>query len=220
MSLGINTETSGEFRPYLKYDARAGRFFRAKNKDANEQSDVDVTHNFAALMDLEHIKIGWLHFPAGAAPHYVVQDISKGMPERPAGGQHKQGFVMNLMLAGNQQVYEMSSSSKATVGSFNLLHDEYLAAPESKQGKLPIVSFVGTNIIETSSSKGTTRNYQPVWKITGWVARPAVLDVKPEGAATLPFATSQQSAASPPATGQQQWSPPPIAAPASAQSFG
>lgn len=175
MSLGINTQASGDFKPYIKYDARAGRIFRVPNKEAGEQNAVDITMSFVGLMDLQHIKVGWLDFPTGAAPEYIVQDVSKGLPQKPNGGKHKQGFVMSVMLPGDPTVYEMASSSKATVESFNVLHDAFSAAPEAKAGQLPIVKMVNTLIVETQSKNGTTRNYQPVWQITGWNPRPAAM---------------------------------------------
>lgn len=237
MSLGINTQASGDFVPYIKYDARAGRIFRAKNRDTNEQNDVDITNGFTALFDLETIEVGWIHFPPSAAPDYVVQSVSLGLPERPA-GEHRQGFLMQLMLASNPTVYEISSTSKATVESFNVLHDQYLAAPQRAEGKLPIVQLKETLIVETPSKAGTTRNYQPVWQIVGWAARPAALAIdalkirsdaarkarEAKGAAktqagfTTPPATAQQT--TPPATGGQAWGAPPPASGSNAPTFG
>lgn len=210
MSLGINTQASGDFKPYVKYDARAGRLFRAPNKEANEQNAVDITNGFTALMDLKHINVGWLDFPTGAAPDYVVQDVTLGLPAKPNGGKHKQGFVMSIMLPGDPNVYEMASSSKATVESFNLLHDEFSKAPEAAQGKLPAVQMVNTLIVETQSKNGTTRNYQPVWKIVGWHDRPAALPavVKRVGGPAGQAPNTNATQASPPATGQTQWNPP------------
>ncbi len=217
MSLGINTQASGDFKPYIKYDARAGRIFRAPNKEAGEQNAVDITMSFVGLMDLQHIKVGWLDFPTGAAPDYQVQDVSKGLPQKPAGGKHKQGFVLSVMLPGDPQVYEMASSSKATVESFNVLHDAFINAPEAKTGQLPIVKMVNTLIVETQSKNGTTRNYQPVWQITGWNPRPAAMPAGVTGNAPpanavqgSPAPTGAQTFATPAAaTTTQQTSAPP-----------
>lgn len=212
MSLGIDTTPgTGDFKPYIKYDARAGRIFRAPNKDAGENAAIDITMNFAALMDLKHIKVGWLDFPTGAAPDYQVQDVSLGLPPKP-NGTHKQGFVMSVMLPNDGTIYEMASSSKATVESFNVLHTEFENAPEAKAGKLPVVAMVNTLIVETQSKKGTTRNYQPVWKITGWYDRPASLPaivqaMKPR-TATAAQAPHNAVQGSPAPTGAQTFAAP------------
>lgn len=180
MGLGINTEAGGDFVPFLKYDARAGRWFRKGDRDKGEQGPIDVTNNFAAIFDLETIEAGWLHFPTGAAPIAVTRPIAEGIPPRPAGADFKQGFRMMAALPTNLGggVYEVMSSAKAFISAVDALHTAYSNAPEAKAGKLPVVAMTGTTMIETNGPKGVTRNYQPVLTIQNWVARPASMPAK------------------------------------------
>lgn len=176
MALGISTESSGSFTPFVKFDARAGRWFRKGDREKGETSDIDVTNGFAAVFDFENIEVGWMLLAAGSAPAYVMQPVSKGLPPKPE-GDFKQGFRMRVALANNLGggVYELASSAKALISKIDQAHTAYSTAPEAKQGKLPILSMTGTEVIETTSPKGTTRNYAPTLKLEGWVDRPAAM---------------------------------------------
>ena len=222
MGLGINFEAGGgDFTPFLKYDARAGRWFRKGDRDKGETSPVDVTNGFSAVFDMATIEVGWIDFPSGAAPIFITQPISVGIPQRPDGGNFKQGFRMRAALpaALGGGVYEVASSAKAFIGSIDALHTSYTAAPEAAQGKLPVVSMTGTTMIETSGPKGVTRNYQPVLAITAWVARPATMQA--EGFVSKKAPTPVATGA-PPATGSTAVPPPQAkpAAPAASADFG
>ena len=227
MGLGISTESGGNFVPYLKYDARAGRWFRKENRDKGETSPVDVTNGFTAVFDLATIEAGWIDFPTGAAPIQITRPIAQGIPPRPPGGNFKQGFRMMLALPAQLGggAYEVSSSAKAMIGAIDALHTACASAPEMAQGKLPVVAMTGTTMIETNGPKGVTRNYAPVLAVQAWVPRPAPL---PAEGFTASAATAQAAApaaaatyAAPPATGSTQVPPPvPQAAPAAAMDFG
>ena len=63
MALGFsNTGTSsggGDFLPIVKYDARAGRFFRVDREDG-VSTPVDITRSFKAVFDFENVETGWI----------------------------------------------------------------------------------------------------------------------------------------------------------------
>lgn len=205
VALGLNTG-SGDFISYCKFDARAGRWF---TKGA--EGDIDITDGFAAVFDFAQIEVGWMMFAAGVAPVYVTQDIALGVPPKPASGDFKQGFKMNIALPGavaGGGARELSSTAKALIGVIDRLHTEYANAPESAEGKLPVLKMAGTTVVETKGPNGTTRNYAPNLAIANWVDRPGTLPKK--GAVVAPVA-----AAAPPATGSTPVAPPaPKAAPA------
>lgn len=203
MALGINTEGGGSFVPFVKFDARAGRWFRKGDREKGEASDVDVTNGFSAIFDFDNIEVGWMLLASGQAPAYVMQPVAKGLPPKPE-GEFKQGFRMKVMLANalGGGVYELASSSKAVIAKIDALHTTFSTAAEAKQGKLPILTMTGTEVIETTGPKGTTRNYAPAFKIEGWVARPAALVA---GANPAPAAAP---AAGPAATGSTPVPPP------------
>lgn len=204
MGLGLSVG-GGDFIPYCKFDARAGRWFRK-----GENGDVDVTDGFAAVFDFEQIEVGWMMFTAGAAPAYVTQGIAHGIPAKPQGENWKQGFRVNIALGSalGGGVFELSSTAKALIGVIDRLHTEYGTAPEKAQGKLPILKMAGTTVVETKGPQGVTRNYAPNLSIAGWVDRPATLPIK---GAAAPATVS----AAPPSTGSTLVPPPaPKAAPA------
>ena len=95
MALGLNTESS-DFVPFVKYDARAGRWFR-KARDG-EVEPVDITDSFVAVFDFSATEVGWLLFTAGAAPIYVTRPVAQGMPPKPPGDM-KQGVKLQVVLA-------------------------------------------------------------------------------------------------------------------------
>ena len=201
----------GSFTPYAKFDARAGRWFTK-----SESGDIDITDGFTAVFDFAQIEVGWMMFAAGVAPVYVTQDISLGVPAKPASGDFKQGFKMNIALpsaiAGGG-AREVSSTAKALIGVIDRLHTEYSNAPEKSEGKLPVLKMNGTTVVETKGPNGTTRNYAPNLVIAAWVDRPATLPKK--GAPVV--AAAPAPAATPPATGSTAVPPPaPKAAPAAA----
>lgn len=212
MGLGLQTGT-GDFIPYAKFDARAGRWFTK-----TETGDVDITDGFAAVFDFEQIEVGWMVFAAGTAPVYVTQDISLGVPPKPA-GDWKQGFRMNIALpsgiAGGGP-RELSSTAKALIGVIDRLHTDYSNAPEKSQGKLPVLKMNGTTVVETKGPNGTTRNYAPNLVIASWVDRPATLPKKNSIAA----AVAPAPAAAPPATGSTPVAPPAPKAAAASMDFG
>lgn len=207
MGLGLSVGGSGDFIPYSKFDARAGRWFRK-----GEGGDVDITDGFAAVFDFDQIEVGWMVFAAGTAPVYVTQHISLGVPAKPPGENWKQGFRCNIALGSSLGggVYELSSTARALIGVIDRLHTEYCEAPEKSQGKLPVLKMSGTTVVESKGPGGTSRNYAPNLSIAAWVDRPAALVKK----AVTPVATAPMS---PPSTGSTAVPPPgPKAAPASA----
>lgn len=198
MSLGINTEqSSGDFTPFVRYDARAGRWARRGDTEKGEQKLVDITNGFQAVFDLSAVETGWINFPTGAAPQYFMAPVGE-MPPRPAGEGFKQGFRFNIALPASLGggVYEVASTARAFIGAIDILHTEYENAPQRREGKLPVVAMTGTNMVETQTKKGVTRNYQPVLNIIAWVDRPASLVAKP-APAPAPAYTPPPSAAAP-----------------------
>jgi hypothetical protein len=165
--------------PIIKYDARAGRLFRVDRTQgaggAYESATVEITAVFQAVMDLEHIELGWLNFPQNAGPEFSVVPFGQPIPAKPSLA-HRPGFRINMLL-GKQaggDVREMASNADASVKGMDKLHDAYLAGVRSNPGKLPVVKLAGTEA-KTSIGKQSSTNYIPLWQITDWVDRPAKL---------------------------------------------
>lgn len=210
MALGLNYNSgggdNGDIIPFVKYDARAGRFFRNDRSEVNgaySNNAVDITNNFKAVMDLENLEVGYLLFAAGAAPQFLLVKLGDPMPQKPADAKWKQGVrvMMKLHQTCGGDVRETSSNAAAFLKGFDELHSAYEASKGANPGMLPIVTLKTTTPITSGSGEKKSTNYQPVFEITGWAPRPKDLVHVGKGGAQ-PAANT--SANAPPATGSTQ----------------
>jgi hypothetical protein len=191
---GFSTEPSqgGDFTPIVKYDSRAGRFFRIDRiQDSNGYTNdqIDITNHFRAVADFENVEVGWINFPQGGAPSFVLVPMGTQLPPRPS-DQHKNGlrFMMKLDAAcgGEKRVREVASSAKAFLGGVEQIYGEYLRQKESNPGKLPVLSLTSTMPVTTGSGQKQSTNYRPNFRIEGWIDRPHDLVHTPkQGAAPV-----------------------------------
>lgn len=217
--MGLNLPSQGDAghrQPIIKYDARAGRIFRVDRSDATgswESNPVEITTVLQAVMDLENIETGWLHFPTGGAPDIRTVKMGAGLPDRPS-DKHRTGFRL-MMLLGKQSggdVREMAANSAVSIKGMDLLHDAYSAGLQANPGMLPVVKLSGTIPVTTTGKANgqpvSSTNYQPVWEIVKWVARPPELSpgyVAPnEAAAPAQAATPAPAPAPQPAPEPQK----------------
>ena len=66
----------GEFHPYIKYNAKEGRWYIPV--DDEPEIEVQVTK---LAMDFPSIKVGWMCFPTGQAPKYVWDIGGRRQPQ-------------------------------------------------------------------------------------------------------------------------------------------
>lgn len=214
MGLGLTTGGGGgDIKPYVNYDAKAGRMFRV---DRTQQPDgqyatdkVEITNAVQFIADLANIRVGWVNYTSQGPIRRFVTLGKEAMPPRPddkgADGKpaFKQGFEIDLMLnkdAGGGAPRVFGSAAGCVIEAMDALHDTFSAAPESKAGKLPIVKISGVAPVKS----GQSTNYKPTFAIVNWVDRPAQLAAAP--------VTSSPSTA--PSTGSTQVSAPSTPLPA------
>lgn len=200
MALGLNTSSAGgDFIPHVRYDARAGRLFRAdrsQDSDGWKTTMVDISQPPPQfIMDIGQIEIGWISY-TGGTPDLRMAPISAGLAPQPS-KEHRQGFRVRLfapkLLGG---LREFASNAKAVIAAMDALHSAYEAAPERNQALVPVVCLASTTPITTKTPQGSTTNYAPVFRIEKWVPRPAELDaVAPVQAAATPVAAPASSPA-------------------------
>lgn len=176
MALGLSSNGNGEggsFLPIVKWDARAGRFFRVDREQGPNgwaSNDVDLTMDRPKFaVDFGSIETGFLHFgPTG--PDFHMVPMGSQMPKKPS-ADHKLGF--RVKVAGNvlKGVREFSSSAKAVLAAMDTLHDAFMAAPESASGKIPVVELAGSTTVVTNGPQGKVTAYGPVFKIVAWTDR-------------------------------------------------
>lgn len=194
----------GQFTPYVKYNAKAGRWYTKKDEpDAVEFEVTDMT----AVFDMDNLQTGWFLFAAGAAPVKQMDPSLEVAAPNPGEG-FKRGFQLDVFseknLLGKR---EFASTAGAVIEAMNTLYDHWIAAKDANAGKLPVVKCVG--VMPVTNKHGT--NYQPQLEIVAWADRPAAMSVTQRAAAPAPTAPAPapaQHAAPPPA----QAAPPPAMA--------
>lgn len=196
MAFMSNTATGGDFDIYLKYNAKAGRWYTKDDKPEAQEYEVA---NMTAIFDIENIRTGWFLFAAGVAPvKQFDPSLSEAAP-KPGEG-FKRGFELRVYSDKNLGgVREFASTAGAVIDAMNAVHDQWIAGKDANAGKLPVVQCTG--VVPVTSKHGT--NYSPTLQIVAWADRPAEL-VAP---APVVQAASAQSAPA-------QHMPPPQAAPA------
>ena len=74
MSLGLPQGGDGDFIPYLKYNAKAGRWYsKVENNGEFEEKEIE---GLTAIFDLANIRTGYMKFAAGEAPRIEPGDCA------------------------------------------------------------------------------------------------------------------------------------------------
>ena len=189
----------GEFTVYVKYNAKAGRWYT--KDDAPNAAEFEVV-NMTAVFDIPNLKTGWFLFQAGSAPDKAINAQLSAWGPKPSDA-HKRGFQINLFSDKNLLgVREFASTAGSEIEAMNGLYDAYLAAPEAAQGKLPVVRCAG--VLPVTGKHGV--NYAPVLEIVAWVDRPAQLGEVTAKAVAGPVAAA-------PVAGPAVHAPAPVQAP-------
>lgn len=237
------TYSSGEntdIIPFIKYDARAGRMFRVDRIQGSDGSysstDVDITNACAFVLDLENVLVGWVHYSVQGPQRRMALFGKEEIPARPADKDQagkplfRQGFSVKVALAKESGggIREFGSCAQCVLQAMDGLKDAYDAAPEAKQGALPVVKL--SSAVPVKSGQST--NYAPVFEIVAWVARPEGLtppnsqkvSAAPAPSISAPAAAAPAFDGTPAATGSTVLPPPngqaAPAAPVTVDSFG
>ena len=165
LNLSIN---DGDITPYLKYNAKAGRFY-VRPQGASE--DVEV-HNPRLAFDMAHIKTGWIFYQEGAGPEKVWDPSSAQMAPRPPGPRKfKRGF--EVMVFGGDQIpvvgkiglREFSSTASNCITAILGMYAEYEAGVAANPNCVPFYACTGVKPIQ--GAYGT--NYEPLFVLKSWV---------------------------------------------------
>lgn len=187
-----NSGGEGGFKVYVKYNAKAGRWYT--KKDEKDAPEFEV-QNMTAIFDMDNIKTGWFLFAAGVAPAKTFDPSLSEAAAKPGDG-FKRGFEIEVFSEKNLLgVREFSSTAGVVIEAMNTLHDHWEAARAANPGKLPIVKCSG--VLPIVGSHGT--NYQPALEIVGWADRPAELGAPAQQQSAPPAAASKPEHAPPPA---------------------
>ena len=181
--------SSSELTPIIKYNAKAGRWYKRGQDASGNWLDFEVP-NLVAVFDLANIRTGWLLFNTTSPPIFV-QDADLATPGASPGDGYKRGFRLTMfsekLLDGAR---EMMANSGVTNSAINALYSDFENAPERAQG-VPVVAV--QNPLPVTGQHGT--NYQPVFKIIKWIAPPPAMTA---ALAPAPAAAPPAAQAAPP----------------------
>lgn len=171
LNLTIN---DGDFVPYLKYNAKAGRFYA---KAEGGSGEVEIINPLLAF-DMSRIKTGWLFYSEGSGPEKVWDASPEVASPRPAGPRKfKRGFevmvIGNAKIPGTQErlgLREFSSTATNVITSMLRMFAEYEAGLAANRGKVPV--YACTGVVPITGSYGV--NYEPTFALKQWVERARV----------------------------------------------
>ncbi len=161
----LNIGASGNIKPYVKFNAKADKWF-VKGDDG----DVEIARpTFVA--DMANIATGWLRFREGEAPERTIDPSLDRAAPNPGEG-FKRGFVLSVF---SQKCFGgLVELSSASIHMGNAVREVYQAFEEGRAdhpGQVPVVSCTGS---EPMKDKYGT-NYRPKLELVKWVDRPAEL---------------------------------------------
>lgn len=161
----LNIGASGNIKPYVKFNAKADKWF-VKGDDG----DVEIARpTFVA--DMANIATGWLRFREGEAPERTIDPSLDRAAPSPGEG-FKRGFVLSVF---SQKCFGgLVELSSASIHMGNAIREVYQAFEEGRAdhpGQVPVVACSGS---EPMKDKYGT-NYRPKLELVKWVDRPAEL---------------------------------------------
>lgn len=201
MALGFNLETrsGGDILPIVKWDAKAGDFIKQDRYQAGDgtwqKDEQELGLPLQVAMDLGSIEIGWLSFAAGA-PDFQMVKAGEPLPAQPS-PDHKQAFRVRI-ASNDLGLREFSHSAKTVLRAMDTLYSQYEAEAPANPGKVPVVTISGTDRVKVNSPNGELTFKAPVWSITQWIDRPAMMD----GGATAPSQPAPAAVSQPPAAAE------------------
>ena len=164
------TVNDGEFTPFIKYNAKAGRWYVKVEGNPNE---VEIINPRLAF-DMANIRTGWLFYTDGAGPEKIWDPSNTEMADKPAGPRKfKRGFEVMVYGAddipgiGRIGLREFSSTANNVIAPILDMHKEYEDSMAANSGKVPFFGCTGVTAI--SGHYGT--NYEPHFELVAWIER-------------------------------------------------
>jgi hypothetical protein len=166
----LNLGGDNDFTPYLKYNAKAGRFY-VRTQGTTE--DVEVVNPRLAF-DMANIRTGWIYYPEGMGPEKIWDvSLSEPAPRPPGPKKFKRGFEVmvfgndNLPVVGLLGLREWSSNAANANNAIAKMYEAYEAGAAANPGKVPF--YICTGVTPITGAFGT--NYEPRFELKGWVER-------------------------------------------------
>lgn len=208
MAFGMQV-TSGQFLPIVKYDSRAGKFFKVDKRADGGSDTVEIPPGTKFAVDLGTFEAGFVNFgPQGPVRHMVPYSVGVAIPAQPqdkdAEGKllFRPGFWCKIAGNALDGVREWCSNAAVLLTAMDEFWNEAVRAPEAAVGKIPIIAITGTIPVKSGSGARSSTNYQAIIQIQAWTDRPDVLGprtVPPPGMTNGTAQAAQTQAAQQPA---------------------
>lgn len=177
MPLNLNPRSDKDFVPYLKYNAKAGRWYARFD---GQSADVEV-QTPRLVYDFQNIKVGWIAFAASGPPQFAWDADSATAGPRPDWPKVKRGFCVHVVgrdkvpAAQNQTlgVRELMSTASAIIEPLLAMYAQWEEHRASKPTELPVFHCTGVKAVV--GKNGT--NYIPVFNLLTWVERDMVKEL-------------------------------------------
>lgn len=180
-----------DFTPFIKYNAKAGRFYVRAD---GQTEDVEI-HNPTLVFDMWNIRTGWIYYAEGAGPEKVWDPSNDNPAPKPPGGKKfKRGFEVqtfsNALIPGTTQkigLREFSSTAGNAINAIVSMFNQFEAGAPSNKGKVPI--FACTGVKPVTGTFGT--NYEPQFELKGWIERARIPELDEVKQQTIPVAQTE-----------------------------
>jgi hypothetical protein len=160
-----------DFTPFLKYNAKAGRFYaRADGVDG----EIEIVNPVLAF-DMANIRTGWLFYAEGSGPEKIWDPSPTQVAPKPNDPRKfKRGFEVMVYGTGviprtNQRLglRELSSTAGNVISAMLRMYADYEAGVAANPNSIPIFACDGVKPI--NGAYGV--NYEPLFTLKQWVAR-------------------------------------------------
>ena len=163
-----------DFTPFIKYNAKAGRWYV---KPEGATSEVEIVNPVLAF-DMANIRTGWLYYAEGSGPEKVWDPSASQMAPRPPGPKKfKRGFEVqvygNAIVPGTVKkigLREFSSTAGNVITSILQMYNEYEAGLKQYADSVPVYACTGVKPIQGAYGI----NYEPTFVLKMWVPRTKV----------------------------------------------
>lgn len=181
MAFGMKTN-SAEFLPIVKYDARAGKFFKVEKRVDGGSDAIEIPLGTKFALDTFTFEAGYVMFgPQGPDRHMVPYTEGVQLPPQPqdkdADGKllFRPGFYAKIAGNAIDGVREWCSNAAVLLNAMDELYQQIIRAPETAAGQIPIISIAATVAVKSGSGARSSTNYGPILKLEAWAERPDVL---------------------------------------------
>ena len=164
----LNLQASGDFTPFVKFNAKAGRFY-ARLEGQMDEAELQLPMQIA--FDFPAIKTGWIKFGENGPPHRKWDpslSVEALCPD-PKDDKYKRGFQVNVYITTHRLgLRELMSTASAIIGPIMALYEQW--EQHGNSAEVPVVRCSGVETIKSNFGV----SYSPIFEFEKWAPRAKV----------------------------------------------